>query len=300
MQPSPWLSRGRFANRVNRSFGLRSKIRYNRDVRWLESLTEDSATLHAYLRAIAQFPALSGSEESSLAERARRRDAEALARLVESHLELVVRYVRRYQDVGVPLPALVRDGNRALIEAARRFDPSRHGRFGAYALWWVRQAVLHRMTQLNPGGGIGESDRHDGRVPDALKEAVAYACSPIDGAGDELTAHDVRRLDEWWCRAPRSEVDDADGPFDLEGVTPAMDQPEEVVRRALVAELETSLWELDPRERRALERSLGLEPAAPGLARTTRSRASAGRSSRLSARAVRKLCAQRYLKSALN
>ena len=125
----------------------------------------------------------------------------------------------------------------------------------------MRQAVLHRMTQLNPGGGIGESDRHDGRVPDALKEAVAYACSPIDGAGDELTAHDVRRLDEWWCRAPRSEVDDADGPFDLEGVTPAMDQPEEVVRRALVAELETSLWELDPRERRALERSLGLEPA---------------------------------------
>lgn len=268
-------------------------------MRWLESLVEDSATLQAYLRAIARFPSLSGAEEMSLAERARRRDSEAVARLVESHLELVVRYVRRYQDVGVPLLALVGDGNRALVEAARRFDPALHGRFSAYAIWWVRQAVLHRVSHLASADDTGEAERHDGRVAEALGSAVAYVCAPADGEG-ELTAHAVRQLDEWWRRAPLSEAALGDEPFDPDAVAPALDQPEEAVRRALVADLETSMWELDPRERRALERSLGLDTGAPHLARAVRARGSAGRASRLSARAVRKLCGQRYLKSALN
>jgi RNA polymerase primary sigma factor len=269
-------------------------------VRWIESLAEDSVTLQAYLRAIARFPSISDAEESALAERARRRDAEALARLVESHLGLVVRYVRRYQAVGVPLVALVRDGNLALIEAARRFDPVRHGRFGEYALWWLRQSVLHRMSLLAPADGSGEPGRYEGRTADALRAAVDYACAPGVRAGDELTAGDVEMLDGWWRRAPLSQDALVDEPFDLDAVAPAMDEPEEAVRRALVAELETSLLELEPGERRALECSLGLESGAPPLARAARSRVSPARAARLSARAVRKLCGLRYLKSALN
>jgi DNA-directed RNA polymerase sigma subunit (sigma70/sigma32) len=60
-------------------------------VRRLESLAADSATLHAYLQEIARFPALDGADERGLAERVRQRDETALARLVESHLSLVVR-----------------------------------------------------------------------------------------------------------------------------------------------------------------------------------------------------------------
>jgi len=269
-------------------------------VRWLESLAEDSATLQAYLREIARFPSLSGAQESALAERARQRDVEALSRLVESHLGLVVRYARRYQSVGVPLIALVRDGNLALVEAARRFDPGRHGRFRVFALWWLRQSVLYRMSQLAPGDGSGEPGRFDGRVADALHAAVDFACAPDGRADEDLTAHEVRMLDEWWRRAPLSGSALADEPFDIDAIAPALDEPEEAVRRALVADLETSLLELEPRERRALERSLGLDTAPPGLGRQVSARVSPSRVSKLSSRAVRKLCVQRALKSAIN
>ncbi|MEZ5284423.1 MAG: sigma-70 family RNA polymerase sigma factor [Vicinamibacterales bacterium] len=269
-------------------------------MRWLESLTDDSATLQSYLQAIARFPSLTTDEESALAERTRRRDGEAIARLVESHLGAVVRYVLRYEAVGAPLLSLVRDGNLALIEAARRFDPARHGRFAGYARWWVRQSVLHRMAQLGAEAATGEAARTDGRVPDALSAAVEHAGVEDDLAAEHLSTRDLRQLDRWWRRLPLADGDLVEEPVNTEAVGPALGESEDVVRRALVAELEASMLALDPRERRALGQRLGLGTTAPGLPRATRKRPSAERAAQLSARAVRKLCGQRYLRSALN
>lgn len=98
-------------------------------MRRLESLASDSATLRAYLQEIAQFPPVSGDEERALAERIKGdRDDAALSRLVGAHLHGVVRYARRYRSLGVPLLDLIHDGNLALIDAARRFEPSRQDR----------------------------------------------------------------------------------------------------------------------------------------------------------------------------
>ena len=56
-----------------------------------------------------------------------------------------------YHALGIPLADLVHDGNLALVDAAARFDPDRHGRFATYALWWVRQGVLHRLSVGDAG-----------------------------------------------------------------------------------------------------------------------------------------------------
>jgi len=108
---------------------------------------DDPGTLAAYLREIAKLPRLSADEERDLGARIQRdRDDLALARLVESNLRFVVSYARRYRGVGPSLLDLIHEGNLGLIEAARRFDPSRKVKFITYAVWWIRESMMHILS----------------------------------------------------------------------------------------------------------------------------------------------------------
>jgi RNA polymerase primary sigma factor len=107
----------------------------------------DASTLAAYLRQIAKVPLLTVDEERSLGLRIQGdRDEAAVSKLVESNLRFVVSYARRYRGCGVSILDLIHEGNLGLIEAARRFDPSHNVKFISYAVWWVRQAMMHAMS----------------------------------------------------------------------------------------------------------------------------------------------------------
>src|SRR6266516_1227602 len=107
----------------------------------------DTGTLTAYLREIAKLPRLSVEEERDLGERIQRQgDEAALTRLVECNLRFVVSYAKRYSHLGVPLLDLIHEGNLGVIEAARRFDPSRNVKFITYAVWWIREALMHMLA----------------------------------------------------------------------------------------------------------------------------------------------------------
>jgi RNA polymerase primary sigma factor len=107
----------------------------------------DASTLAAYLRQIAKVPLLTIDEEQSLGRRIQGdRDEAAISKLVESNLRFVVSYARRYRHCGVSILDLIHEGNLGLIEAARRFDPSRNVKFISYAVWWIRQAMMHVMS----------------------------------------------------------------------------------------------------------------------------------------------------------
>lgn len=273
-------------------------------MRRIESLAADSATLHAYLQEIARFPPLDSAQEWRLAERVRARDEDALARLVEPHLGVVVRYARRYRHMGVPLLELVHDGNLALIDAARRFEPARHGRFAAYSLWWIRQGILHRLSLApEPHTRRMDADSRTSHLVAALSVAVDDACAGGRGVSDDLSPDDVRLLGEQWRRVPESELLLDDEALDLEELVPAsVDEQEDAVRLALVSDLETSLLELDPKERRVIELRLGLHDGEPRSIDQIgdRLRVSPARAERLSARAVVKLRRQRAVRSSLN
>jgi RNA polymerase sigma factor (sigma-70 family) len=144
-------------------------------VRWLESLAAEARSLDAYLREIARFPELTVTEERRLAERVRRRDEDAVAQLAASQLGLVLRYAQKYRHLGVSLVDLVHDGNLALLDAARRFHPDRHGRFASYALWWVRQGVLHRLSQVPFGAQSLDADARAACLSPALRVIVERA-----------------------------------------------------------------------------------------------------------------------------
>ncbi len=173
-------------------------------VRKLESLASESATLHAYLREIAGFPSLSPDDERHLGSRIQQHgDEDALSRLIQSNLRFVVGYARRFRHLGVPLLDLIHEGNLAMIEAARRFDPSGGQDFQSSAVWWIRQAVMHMLAEaartpaLSASGLLAAAVA--GRQVEAIQLALEHAQSAATPEGQEhsdlLTSlHDDRKV----------------------------------------------------------------------------------------------------------
>lgn len=109
----------------------------------------DSKNLKLYLRQIAKFSQLTPEQEKELGRRIQQEDKEALKKLIVSNLRFVVSYVKKYQGMGLGLLDLINEGNLGLIEAAKRFDPERNVKFISYAVWWIRQAVIHALSQYS-------------------------------------------------------------------------------------------------------------------------------------------------------
>jgi RNA polymerase primary sigma factor len=104
-------------------------------------------SLNAYIREISKFKPLSADEEKVLGRRIQQGDQEALQRLVEANLRFVVSYSKRYRGLGLAFLDLIHEGSLGLIEAAKRFDPERNVKFISYAVWWVRQAIFHSLSE---------------------------------------------------------------------------------------------------------------------------------------------------------
>ncbi len=109
----------------------------------------DSKNLKNYLEQISKFPALTDEDERRLGEQIRNGEADALQTLIQSNLKFVVSYVKKYRGMGLSLLDLINEGNVGLIEAARRFDPTRNVRFISYAVWWIRQAIIHALSRYS-------------------------------------------------------------------------------------------------------------------------------------------------------
>ncbi len=169
--------------------------------------------LQAYLRAIARLPRLTADEERELAVGIRdRNDQDALRRLVEGNLRFVVSYAKRYRGLGVPFVDLIHEGNLGLMEAARRFDPGRNVKFITYAVWWVRQAIMHALSGQTRaftlpqklsgvaarfGRQVAEMTERLERVPTTSEIAAGLAISEADvDALRQLGTSDVSLSDQ--------------------------------------------------------------------------------------------------------
>jgi len=109
--------------------------------------SDDASALAAYLRSISKIPRLTIDEERALGYRIRHdADQTAVGKLVEANLRFVVSYAKRYRGNGVSFLDLIHEGNLGLIEAARRFDPTRNVKFITYAVWWVRESMMHLLA----------------------------------------------------------------------------------------------------------------------------------------------------------
>ena len=145
----------------------------------------DEDDIRQYLREIRQIPRLTPEEERELARRCAQGDEEAIRKMVNANLRLVVSVAKEYSGRGVPLMDLIQEGSIGLLAAARKFDYTRDLRFSTYATKWIRQGVTRCL--LNHGGAI--------RVPvhtaERMRKVQAAQAVLRQEQGTEPTAEEI-------------------------------------------------------------------------------------------------------------
>jgi len=119
-----------------------------RQLKISKSITNrESASLDRYLQEIGREELISIEEEVELAQAIKRGDRRALDKMTRANLRFVVSVAKQYQNQGLSLPDLIKEGNLGLIKAAEKFDETRGFKFISYAVWWIRQAILQALAE---------------------------------------------------------------------------------------------------------------------------------------------------------
>ena len=145
----------------------------------------DDESLDLYLKEIGDTELLTPEDEEELARRIRDGDEKALETMIHANLRFVVVVAKQYQNQGLALSDLISEGNIGLMKAARRFDEKKGFKFISYAVWWIRQAILHALAEQArlirlPVNKIEELRR----IERSIKKREAEMAQAGDASGD--------------------------------------------------------------------------------------------------------------------
>ncbi len=176
------------------------------------------------VRAAMKAPYLEREEEHLLALRWRHdQDQEALHRLTQAHMRLVIAVAARFRSFGLPMADLIQEGHVGLLEAAARFEPERNVRFSTYATWWIRasiqdhilrnwsivrggtssvqKALFFNLRRLRAKLSKGDSAVSEGEVHRQIAEAIGVPVNDVAVMAARLSGPDTS------LNAPVSEGD---------------------------------------------------------------------------------------------
>ncbi|MEW5900572.1 MAG: RNA polymerase sigma factor RpoD/SigA [Acidobacteriota bacterium] len=231
----------------------------------------DSRNLKLYLSQIVRFPVFSEEEEKEMGRRIQRGDKEALEKLIQANLRFVVSYVKRYRGMGLGVLDLINEGNLGLIEAAKRYDPKRNVRFISYAVWWIRQAVLHALTQsariYNLPQKLSDQISQMKRKVAQLKAELNRDPSREEiGASMGLTPDDVEDMEILAERNVSLSDRQADSDLEVEGQIEDKGAPSveyQIVKSSIQHQIRDILGALDEKEALVLKLRFGLDEDRP-------------------------------------
>lgn len=231
-----------------------------------------SETLKKYLQEISRLPRITADEEKVLGDRIQRGDRAALRKLVEANLRFVVSFAKRYRNCGLSFLDLINEGNIGLIEAAKRFNPKKNVKFITYAVWWVRQAIIHALSDQSGAFRLPQKQANllyrIGKTISQLTLELERAPAPDEIAKKmEIPVEEVVSLlqvaDE---NVSLSTVIDEEHEFHLsdkleQDLIPSADA--ELMRASLKDHLYSCLGDLDPKEQKVLRLRFGLDEGEP-------------------------------------
>ena len=239
-----------------------------RQLKIIKQVTNREAlSVDKYLHEISKEDLLTADQEVELARRIRKKDEEALEKLIRSNLRFVVSVAKQYQNQGLSLPDLINEGNLGLIKAARRFDETRGFKFISYAVWWIRQSILQALAEqarivrlpLNKIGSINKinralaelEQRHEREpsiheisktlelAPEEIKEALKHSNKPLS------------------MDAPLNEEEE-DSMYDILESNENPSPDENLINESLNREIERALSSLTEREAKIIRLYYGL------------------------------------------
>jgi len=237
-----------------------------------ESRSGSSESLKKYLKEISRLPRVTPQMERVLGNKIQEGDADALRRLVEANLRFVVSYAKRYRGCGLSFLDLINEGNIGLIEAAKRFDPDKKVKFITYAVWWVRQAIIHALSDQSGAFRLPQKQANllyrIGKAQSNLRIELKRAPSTEEIAEKmEVSVKDVSTLlqvsdDNISLSAVIDEEHDFHLSDKLEQETiPSADLV--LLKNSLRHLLRGALNELDPKEEKVVRQRFGLDGMEP-------------------------------------
>jgi len=237
-----------------------------------DSRSTSSESLKKYLKEISRLPRITPQMERELGHRIQKGDMAALQRLVEANLRFVVSYAKRYRGCGLSFLDLINEGNIGLIEAAKRFDPGKKVKFITYAVWWVRQAIIHALSDQSGAFRLPQKQANllyrIGKAQSNLRIELKRTPSTEEIAKKmEVSVKEVSNLlqvsDD---NISLSAVIDEEHDFHLsdkleQDTIPAADLV--LLKNSLKRLLRNALTELDPKEENVVRKRFGLDGTEP-------------------------------------
>jgi RNA polymerase primary sigma factor len=216
---------------------------------------------------------LTASEECRLAGAIAQGDRNAMSRLVEANLRLVVRVAQDYVGKGLTLDDLIGEGNLGLIRAAQKFDPGYGVRFATYAVYWIKQSIRLALSNSTaiirlPGHILGLMSKWR-KAERALSSELGRAPSFDEVASSLGLSESQKRLLLEAQRARQIKLESTVAP-ESGGWSSVAASSNSSGPRALAAEdqddafcLRARLERLDGRERMVLSSRYGLDNETP-------------------------------------
>lgn len=233
-----------------------------------QSITDrQDASLNIFFKEVSRLPMIDINKEIELSQRIKEGDMNAANELVKANLRFVISVAKQYQNKGLPLVDLIQEGCLGMIEAAKRYDESRGYRFISYAVWWIRQSIIHAisdqcrtvrvpmsqvvyMNKINKATAKFEQEHGRKPSPEEIEEETNLSSDEISftlsSSSRSVSLETPFKDEEAGCLLdvlPNENCEDADG---------------QLVQSSVSQELEDILRRLSFRERDILRMSFGL------------------------------------------
>jgi len=112
-------------------------------------MTDTTPSLNRFFSEISKTKLLTPEEESELAFKAKEGDEKAREAIIKANLRFVISVAKQYVNKDASLEDLVSEGNKGIVEAIDKFDPSTGFKFISYAVWHIRKNIYMYMSDLS-------------------------------------------------------------------------------------------------------------------------------------------------------